>query len=403
MAVTKKRYLYKIYDSAGAFITTWADVESEPSFSIELNNGFSELVVTLSRAESEYDEGVSVAYGNQLKLYAFDADSPLTGVLIYSGTLTRYVPTVNSASEVVQVTFLSYFSELDQLILESGTDTTVTYTTDDPTDILKDLLDKFTGAGGRLDYDGGSTDNTGGSVTYTFNTVTYQEAIKKVLELSPADFYLRIGADDIVYFQQRSTVADHYLVIGREIIEYIPEKRIENIVNTVYVIGGGSPKLFKKYTDTGSVSAYGVHSMRYNDSRITTTNAASAIKERIFDTLAEPEIRVTFKVMDNNGDATNYERGYDIESFKVGNMVKILNATSKANNLWDISVFDVSSWDYDITNASSLLLQIMRIEYNPDYVIIELSNKQPNIVARVEEINRQFVDSLNADNPTAPS
>lgn len=109
------------------------------------------------------------------------------------------------------------------------------------------------------------------------------------------------------------------------------------------------------------------------------------------------------KVLDNSGDNYQAELGYDIESFFVGQTVKIQNATSKGNNKWDTAVWDTDSWDYDITNASGLVLQIISMEYNPDYVILELSNKQPDIAKRIEEVNNAFIASVTASNPSTPS
>lgn len=399
----RKRYLYKIYDSSGTFLTTWGDVVSEPEFSIDINGGFSEMVVRLARSESDYDENVSVDYENQLKLYEFDEDTGFTGVIIYSGKISRYVPQIIGPREYVEVTFLSYWWELQHIMLESSGDTEVTYTTQAPDAILKDALDKFTAAGGRLDYDGGSTDATGTTVTYKFNTSTYQEVLLKCLELAPYDWYIRVGADDIIYFQQKSSTADHTLTLGKEISEYYPEKRIENIINTIYFVGGGSPKLYKKYTDAASVTAYGTKAIKYIDERVTASGTSDKIKDRIFDNLSEPEIRITAKIMDNNGEGRINNRGYDIESLLVGQTVQIRNATAKTSNLWDEIVWDVDSWDYDITNAAAQILQIVRVQYTADYAIIELSNKQPDIVRRVEEINRQLIDTVTADNPTTPS
>lgn len=342
-------------------------------------------------------------FGNQLKLWVFDKDAPTNGVLIYSGKLSRYVPQIIGAREIVEVSFLSYWWETNEMVLEDTGDTEVAYAAQDPTNILKDALDKFTAAGGKLDYNGSSTQDTSLSLDYTFNTATFQEVLLKILDISPFDWYLRVGADDIVYFKQKSSTAEHILTLGKEISEYYPEKRIENIINTIYLVGGGSPKLYKKYTDSASVTAYGTHAIKFIDERVTDADTASAIKDRIFDNLSEPEIRITAKIMDNHGDAYEEERGYDIESLLVGQTVQIRNATSKANNLWDEIVWDVDSWDYEITNAASQVLTIMRVQYHPDYAIIELSNKQPDIVKRVEEINRKLIDTVTVDNPTAPS
>lgn len=402
-APLKKRFLWKIYDSTGTFITTWGDVTDDPSFTIDLNGGFSELSVTLPRKESEYDEGESVKYGNQLKVYAFDRDSGYDGVLIYSGVLTRYIPSILGSKEVIKITFLSYWLQTNQIVLEDAGATKVTYTAQDPTDILKDVLDKFTADGGKLDYDTGTTEDTGASITYSFNTGTYQEVLKKIVEVSPFDWYLRIGADDKVYFQQKNAEADHRLTLGKEIADFVPEKRIETITNTIYFSGGGEPKLYKKYESAGSVTAYGIHAVKYVDDKVVDTSTSDAIASRIFNNLDSPEVRVTIKVLDNSGENYRMELGYDIESFFVGQTVQILNATSKGSNKWDVAIWDESSWDFDITNSAGLILQIIRLEYTPDYVVLELSNKQPDIARRIEEVNTAFIASRTADNPDSPS
>ena len=400
----RKRYLFKMFTPAGTFITTLRDVMTEPNFTIDLNGGFSELVLELARPESNYDEGISIAYGNQLKIYAFDLDAPYDGVCVYSGVISRYIPSIIGSKETVKVTFLSYTWELAQRVIESAGATTIVYTGQDPTAILRDALDKFTAAGGRLDYGAGTTDLCGTSVSYTFNTSKFQDVIQKILDVAPYDWYLRVGADDLVYFKQKSATADHILTLGKEISEYTPEKRTENIVNTIYFVGGGGPpKLYKKYVSSGSVTAYGTHAQIFTDERVTNSATSDAIKNRIFAQLAEPEIRVTLKIMDNNGEAHDQEKGYDIESLFVGQTVQIQNATSKNDTLWDEFWWDVDSWDYNITNAAGQLLQIVRIQYAPDYAVIELSNKQPNIVRRIEEINQRVLDAITVDNPATPS
>lgn len=399
----EKRFLFKIYDSSGNFITTWKDVITEPTFTIDINGGFSELVLEVARLEVDYDEGNSVDYENQIKVYSFDKDAGYSGQIIYSGKLSRYTPSIHGNRETIKVTFLSYWWETEQKILERSGATVVTYTSDDPETILKDVLDKFVSAGGRLDYDTGTTTATGTTVTYSFNTVSYQEVLKKILDISPYDWYLRVGADDKIYYKQKSATATHTLTLGKEIADYEPEKRIENIVNTIYFVGGGSPKLYKKYVASGSVSSYGTHSLKYIDERVTLSATATTIKDRILNNLSEPEVRVVLKVIDNSGENYNRGLGYDIESLLVGDTVKIRNATSKGNNLWDEAVFDTDSWDYNIVNAAGQVLQIVRLQYFPDYCIIELSNKQPDFVKRIEEINKKSVDIVTNDNPTTPS
>lgn len=396
-----KRFHYKVYDSLGNYKATWNDVANVLSFSSEINAGLSPVTILLPRSEYEYGENNDVKLGNQVKIWCADSNVE-GGTLIYSGWISRYVPMVEGRKEYVEITLLSYWQELERYVLESGSDTTINYSSLDPSNILKDLLDKFTAAGGKLDYDTGTVDLTGTATSYEFNTNSYQEAIKKIIELTPDGWYMRVGPDDKVYLKNKASTADHVFKMGKHILSYKPEKRTENMINKIYFRGGdpGSGVLYKKYTRSGSISSYGLYAKKVVDERVLTTATMDIMATRMLDTYDEPETRITMKILDNNN-ASN--KGYFIESIKVGQMCKLLGATQKGNNLWDDLLWDTDSWDYDITNVSATLLQIQKVEYNPDYVIIEISNRQPDISKRIEDINRNLVNSQTVDNPTTPT
>ena len=115
---------------------------------------------------------------------------------------------------------------------------------------------------------------------------------------------------------------------------------------------------------------------------------------------SSPEIRVVIKILDSNNENS---LGYDIESIKVGQTCNILNATSKGYNLWDEVFWDIDAWDFNITNAAGQSLQIMSIDYYPNYAVLELSNKQPDIAKRIEDIDKNWKDNITVDNPATPT
>lgn len=568
-----KRFLYKIYESDGTFITTWNDVVSEPSFSVEMNGGFSELTIKLARGVFNFGENIDVKYGNQVKVYVFDTESGQNGVCIYSGFISRYEPVIEGRKETIDITVVSWWWELarylfegngsgidssiygngysadktatmtsnsapspnvtsasseynadyaawkafDKITTKSGTNnewttattqtgwlkydfgsgnakviqkysliivpvgfyssrndapktwtfegsndgstwtvldtreneqdwaegekrvyefendtayryfrinvsannggtylrimememfegvafsrngaTSIKYLSQDPSNILKDILDKFTAMGGLLDYDTGTVDLTGTTVSYQFNTAMVQEALQKIVELAPEDWYFRIGADNKVYFKPKSSSVDHKFYIGRNVKYYKQEKRLENIVNYIYFKG---KDFFKRYSNTSSEGVYGRYAKKMVDERVTKVATADTMANTILDRMATPEIRITIDVVDSN----NTEgKGYDIESIKVGDTCKIFNATTKGENLWDSMMWDVDSWDYDVTNTAGIALQIQKVEYHPDFVRLEISNRQPDIAKRIEDINRNLVDSQTADNQVIP-
>ncbi len=558
--MTRKTFVYKVYDSSGNLKKTWIDVRSGVAFSSVMNEGLSDFPVEIARDSSNFGEDEDVKYNNQLKVYSCDDASGLTGcTLIYSGRLTQYLPSIQGREQTLKCTFLSYWQQAQQIIVEddgnnytltpapifkdqvtpemsanntpsvytvsastevsgysaylaldrsestewranattgylkidfgvflspkarkyiitapsdatkapktftlqgsatgafSGEETTldtqtnltswtanerkefefanttafryyrvnitannghasnvgianlelyeaeartgatsIRYKGEDPSEILKDLLDRFTqsSVGGKLDYATGSIDATGISVDYVFSNVTYQEAFKKVIDMCPFGWFIRTGADDIVYLKAKSSTADHIFTLGKDILGFEPEKRIENVINTLYFFGGDDgtgKKLFKKYTRSGSVSSYGVYAQRVSDESVHDIGTMDDIAGRILDNLDSPEIRVVLKILDDNNDQG---KGYDIDTIKVGDTCRIVNATAQSENLWDSTIWDTSKWDFDINNAAAILLQIQKVETHEDYVILELSNRQPDIARRIEEIAQKLV------------
>lgn len=399
--VTQKIFLWKIYDPDGTFITVWTDVLNDPSFSWEINGGFSELIVDLPRPVDGYGETEDVAHGNQVKLYVFDRDTGDAGVCIYSGYISRYESIVEGSREVVRVTFLGYYTELNQYMLEStytGGATEIAYSSVGPEDILKDALDKFTAAGGKVDYDTGTVDDPATTVSYTFNTNLIQEVLQKVLELSPDGWYFRIDADDLIYYKEKSTTPDHTFIVGRNIISYRQEKRTENIVNRIFFRGDGT--LYEIHQRTSSVSSYGQHSIKMVDERVSVSGTAQIICDRILDASESPEVRIVLEVLDNNGEGI---LGYDIESIKPGQTCRIIGDTSQGYSKWDEAIWDSAFWDYSITNSASTTLLIFRKEYSPSMARLEISNRQPDISKRIEDIRRNLLNTQTSDNPSTPS
>lgn len=403
MSLINKQYLYKIYDPAGNYITTWNDVINDPEFNTINNGGADVLTVQLARSSNNFGEDEDVAFDNRVKVWCFDGDAP-NGVLIFSGYISEYTPTLRGKEEIVQVQIFSNFAELNRYMYETaGGATEIAHATVSPLDIFQDIFDVFTAAGGTPDYTGTSADDPGTVVSYTFNTNTVREAFDKVLELSPVGWYARIDPDDTVYYKPVSTTADHTFTIGKDVISVEPQKRVQSVVNRLYFIGGdpGGGKLYKKYSRSGSISSWGLYIDKYVDSRVTDEDTADIIAGRLLDALESPEIRTKIVVVDNNGADDGF--GYDIESIKVGQTARVLGFTQEDYTRWDEAFWDVDVWDYSVTNITAIPQQIQKITYRADHVELELSNRLPDIAKRIEDINRNLVNSQTDDNPSSPT
>lgn len=404
--VVQKIYIYKVYDGPGAnasLMGVWSeDVISEPSFTTAINGGPGELKVRLARDFDNFGEDDDVALANRVDCIVYDADN-MDGLLLYRGFISAYAQTLDKNKEYVEVTILPYSTEAASSILKSGSATTVPYLSQDPGAIFRDVLNKFQQAGGNLGSTSSSIDNTDTTVSYTFNTNTVKEAFDKIIELAPDFWWWRVDPDGTVYFKEKPTGVTHDLSIGQQIITMEPQKRIESIINRVYFTGGGSPPLFMVFERSGSISTWGLKAVKKVDQRVTSSTTAQTISEKILAENESPEVRMKLVISDNNGLLRN--TGYDIESIKVGDTIRVknLNFGTKSETLWDVAYWDVDVWDQTLASIAGSALLVVKTRYTPNAIEVETSSRFPQVAKRIEDINRNLEDSQTVNNPSTPS
>lgn len=283
--------------------------------------------------------------------------------------------------------------------------TTAQFQNIDPSVMIELLLDQYKANGGTITYDDTTIENALSDISYTFNVNSTLEGINKAVELAPSGFYWYIDyATNKLYFKKKTDLPTHTFTLDKDILDARFEKRIEDIINTVYFTGGDTgsgTNFFKKYTQTDSVTKYGRKSLKYTDQRVTTSATADAIANAILGSRSEPELRVTLEILDSNNEQG---LGYDIESIQVGDTIAVRNITQQVGlSTWDVGRWDETYWDFSIYNLSSLNMQVQRIEYNQDKAIVYASTIAVDINKRIEQINRSLEQSIVVDNPTAPS
>ena len=183
-------------------------------------------------------------------------------------------------------------------------------------------------------------------------------------------------------------------------------RRIEDVVNRVYFTGfttAYGTGLYRVYSDSGSITSYGLHAVSKVDGRVTQSATADTMANRIIDDKSEPEIRTVLTLADSNGE--NAERGYDIESIQPGQTLKIRNirTSEKTYTYWDQATWDVDVWDASLATIAADVIQILSIDYNPDALRLEASSRLPEISKRIEDIERNRVTEIVAENPTSPT
>ena len=115
---SSKYYNVKVYTENDTYITTWdTDVVDGISFNNEINSAGGQMVLTLARNAGDYGEGSDVDFGHKVKVYCFDKEDP-NGKLIFQGYISSYTPIYKD--DRVEVTLLSYGSELNSYMIEAG-------------------------------------------------------------------------------------------------------------------------------------------------------------------------------------------------------------------------------------------------------------------------------------------
>lgn len=402
---TRKAYQFKIYSPDGTYITTWTDVASEPEFSVVINGGYVELDVKLARKTIDFGENSDVAFGNEVQVWCFDQDAP-SGVKVFSGYISRYDPRNDGPEDYIAVYVLGWHTRMAQIMLETASGATgLPYLSMDPGEIAEDIINKGRAGGLPVNWTETTLQKTGTVVSYTFQANTAQEAIDKILELTPFGWYWYVDADKNLHLHPKAENAIHTLTLGKEIFYMEPQKRVENVINRIYFIGGtpegASAPLYSRYERPASVRSYGVRAIKKVDERVTLQSTMDTIAENILDAQQEVEIRTVIRVKDNEMDREN---GYNIESIKIGDTVQIRNYQDAfTSSKWDVMSWDVDYWDFNVRNLTELVMQIVEIRYTPNWVELTISSKIPNVSKRIEDINRNLVDSLVVTAPTNPA
>lgn len=278
--------------------------------------------------------------------------------------------------------------------------TTVTFTNTDPSEIITGIIDRYIEQGGRISYDTDSIDLTGTLTTYTFNTSTTLEGIMKAMELAPAGWYWYVDyGTNLLHFHKKPTTITHTFALETHIQDMKVEKKIENLVNVIYFTGSGTN--YWKFRNQSSIDKYGERSMKYVDQKVSNLATAEAIANSILEFRSEVELQTSLTILDSN--ASQY-MGYDIESIRVGDVIAIRNISQTVGlSTFDYSKWDEAYWDYNIQNLASVEMQVMKLSYKEDIMVIDASTLPTDTNKRIEEINRSLEQSQTVNNPATPT
>jgi hypothetical protein len=243
----------------------------------------------------------------------------------------------------------------------------------DPGAIARQLMDNFISLGGVLTYTTDTIALTGTTVSYTFRFTKYLEAIKKCVELAPADWWWRVdSATGLLYFQSLSQEVDHTFILGKHLENLTIESSLEDVTNVVYYSGGddgSGTNLLVTTSDATSISEYGTWLTTVSDNRVNLEETADILSESLLNQYKDPRYMTTISIPASV---------YDLNLISVGEIIGFGNFN---------------------TFVDSLRLQVMSKTYTPDMVTLKLAILPPTVSKRIEDIKRNLDKQQTENNP----
>lgn len=435
MAVNEKKFVMKVYDpDTDELSKTFSDkyFVSKPNFSIEINGGLSEMTMEMALPIGEKTQEDGDMYdipklGDICRFYVYDRETP-DGQVIYSGICSNINYRYRKNEWSWTLGFLPNSTYLAKKILRDSGDTTVSYNSNDPADIIKDILDK---AGTSISYLPETIRDTDLSRTYEFEAQYSLDAIRKIASLLPKGWFFYVGADDYVYLKNHDqgnptftywgtaewgsdywnydpdtdNTIIHQLYSGTDISRMEYNKDIINLINRVLFVGGdigGGVKLYNQYENSLSQDEFGLFEKIRIDERVLDDDTAESMSERELDINSVFDTTAYVEVLDSNEYDDN--RGYDIESFAIGQKIQVrTDRGDEKYTVWGDFTWGVDYWKYSPYAIGGIPYIIKKVNYNYNSVLLECSLNPEISGQRIEDINRNLRNYRLLEIPNAPS
>jgi hypothetical protein len=380
--MAKKDYFIKLHRPDGKYINTITDA-SFVGFRKQINGGLGELTFDLARKFDDFKEDEEIILNNKVEIWLSDIDTAPEGRLIYTGYISSYRPWIDGNQQGVEVRCLGYISKLDASIYKSGSTVEISHSSQDPSDIIKNIIDRYRAESickdPFINYTAASIDDTGESESYVFNSANYKDALDKALELAPSGWWYYLNADNDLYFKPTKVTADHRFIFGKHFKKIEVVKNMEAVVNRVlFNSSEGEKRIFKLYQDNNSADEFGDRWECVEDGRVTIEATADDIGNAIIASKKEADVATIVEIFDNNEDE-NF--GYDIESIEPGDTCEFLGFN------------DITSKTFEG------VMLIKAVEYNLDYVRLELESLQEALARQADKNRRAIQEQINYDHP----
>lgn len=427
---TQKYWMMKVYNpTTNAYVDTFHSKEFKDNleFSIEINNGVSpmELETNLTLGDWTQTTGrfSKLDIGQKVKFWVFDKENP-AGIQVYSGIFNGIRLRMENDQQSFVLTFLPNTFLLYKKVLRdsAGSNTTVSYNSVEPADMVKSIVFR---AGVGIGYNDSTVRNTGLSRTYQFVSSNSMDALKKVMDLLPRGWFFYIGGDDKIYLRNHEMGDPEFTLWGQfnwgtGFWEFDPStqrtrehriaamtqcawvefrKDMSDMTNQILFLGGGSPQLYKQYSSTSSQSVYGTYEELLSDERVTNANTSEYMSERVINEKMLPKTYATAEIIDSNFSS----KGYDIETIRPGDKIRIDSVyKDELFTKWGQFNWGENKWRYSIKALFGSSYYIKKVTYRLYSVIVEMDLYPEGFGSRVSDAYRDLRSYRFKDAPSVP-
>jgi hypothetical protein len=293
-----------------------------------LNAGYDNVEFNLPREFDNYGAGQTIGLdGYELQIVGYNDAYPL-GKTLFKGDSIIIDSSVNE-NETVKVTAAGVIERLNStpFITAAGA-YEVSYSATALETIFKDVINRYNQQNPRniITYSNATIGATGRTATIKFNNANCLGVLTEIFQLTDSNWVWFVDVDDVAYLKPISTTPDHKLFFGKDIKDLQRTQDKTKIVNNLLFWNGAtSGSIARRYTKQDSVDTYGIHTKLKRDGRFTLAASMDLAGSREVNVNSLPNDQITISVLGLEGG------GYDIDSIKVGDVIKILNVGTDAN------------------------------------------------------------------------
>lgn len=347
--MSNKKYNVKFYSDPSTLIETVSPnlIVDEVSFTSQKNGGLGEWVFKINVPFDDFATHVSfINFMNFVKVYEIDPSNK-TGRVIFTGYLTKYIPTLTKDQDLVEVTCLGLASLMSESLWGTQPTFLNSYSSTAPETIAQAIIDDVnTIFGTWISYETSGPNQTifatSKTISYDFEELTHLEAMEKLLELTGEDWYWHIDGQGNFHFREKSSTADHEFQVGTDIQRLAIDTNIEALKNDITLeYNGGTVNK----SDSTSITAYKRRKVKFDDQKITTGTGGLGedfVDQKIAE-LKNPKYETVLEINSQ----------YDIESIRAGQTCKVKGVKIGSTILDDN-------------------MQIVGFRYTPDVITLDL-------------------------------